>query len=97
MRGSPVPGDGRRDGAQRHIQGFSQPRSHPTVVALEQNPRPSGHSGRAFPHPNQILEFFPLFRRQPHGIFIPDHHRHPRHQHLVPSSTRLSARFLNDF
>ena len=57
-------------GAQRHVQGFGHPGSGPTIVALEQNPRPGRDSGRAFPNPNQILEFFPLFRHQPHGVLI---------------------------
>ena len=84
-------------GAQRHIQGLGHLGSGPTIVALEENPRPGGHSGGAFPNANQILEFFPLFRRQPHGVLIPDHHRHPQHQHFIPSSIRLSASFLYDF
>ena len=71
-------------GAQRHIQGFRHLGSRPTVVALEQNPRPGHHSGRAFPYPNQMLQFLPLFRRQPHCVFVPDHHCHPRQQLFPP-------------
>ena len=71
-------------GAQGHIQGFSHLGRWPTVVALEENPGPGGDSGRAFPNPNQMLEFFPLFRRQPHCVLVPDHHCHPRQQHFPP-------------
>ena len=70
--------------AQGHIQGFSHLGRWPTVVALEENPGPGGDSGRAFPNPNQTLEFFPLFRRQPHCVLVPDHHCHPRQQHFPP-------------
>ena len=42
------------------------------------------NSGRAFPNPNQMLEFFPLFRRQPHCVLVPDHHCHPRQQLFPP-------------
>ena len=59
-------------GAQGHIQGFSHLGRWPTVVALEENPGPGGDSGRAFPNPNQTLEFFPLLRRQPHCVLVPD-------------------------
>ena len=79
------------------IQGFRHLGRRPTVVALEENPRPGGHSGRAFPNPNQILEFFPLFRRQPHRVFITNHHHYPHRQHFIPSSIRLPDRFSKDF
>ena len=70
--------------AQGHIQGFSHLGRRPTVVALEENPGPGGDSGRAFPNPNRMLQFFPLFRRQPHCVLVPDHHCHPRQQHFPP-------------
>ena len=60
------------------------PRRWPTVVALEENPGPGGDSGRAFPNPNQTLEFFLLFRPQPHCVLVPDHHCHSRRQHFPP-------------
>ena len=79
------------------IQGFRHLGRRPTVVALEQNPRPGRHSGRAFPYPNQMLQFLPLFRRQPHRVFITNHHRYPHRQHFIPSSIRLPDRFSKDF
>ena len=79
------------------IQGFRHLGRRPTVVALEENPRPGGHSGRAFPNPNQMLQFLPLFRRQPHRVFITNHHRYPHRQHFIPSSIRLPDRFSKDF
>ena len=51
------------------VEATSRPWERPNCRALEENPRPGGHSGRAFPNPNQILEFFPLFRRQPRTEF----------------------------
>ena len=84
-------------GAQRHIQGFRHLGSRPTGVALEQNPGPGGQSGRAFPYPNQMLQFLPLFRRQPHRLLITNHHRYPLRQHFIPSSIRLPARSLKVF
>ena len=84
-------------GAQRHIRGARHLGSRPTVVALEQNPRPGRHSGRAFPYPNQMLQFLPLFRRQPHRVLITNHHRYPHRQHFIPSSIRLTTRFSQNF
>ncbi len=54
-------------------------------------------AGGDFPNPNQILEFFPLFRTQPHGVLITDHHRHPHCQHFIPTTIGLLAGFLKDF
>ena len=39
-----------------------------------------------FPHPNQMLEFFPLFPLQPHCVLVLDHHCHPHHQHFPPGT-----------
>ena len=50
-----------------------------------------------FPYPNQMLQFLPLFRRQPHRLLITNHHRYPLRQHFIPSSIRLPARFLKVF
>ena len=68
-----------------------------TIVALEQNPGPGGHPGRAFSHPNQLLEFFlffPLFRLQPHCVLVPDHHRHPPPSTLSTRHDSLIGRFI---
>ena len=66
----------------------------PTIVALEENPGPGGDSGWAFPNPNQTLEFFPLFRRQPHCVLVPDHHCHPPPTTLPTRRDSLIVRFL---
>ena len=83
-------------GAQRHIQGFRHLGSRSTVVALEQNPRPGGHPGRAFPYPNQMLQFLPLFRRQPHRVLITNHHCYPHRQHFIPGRIAWLSVFLNN-
>ena len=49
--------------AQGHIQGFRHLGSEPTVVGLEQYPRPGGHPGRAFPGTNHMFQPVPLLRR----------------------------------
>ncbi len=82
---------------QGHIQSFGHLGRRPTVVALQENPRSSGHSGCVFANPDQSPELFPLFLCQLYHVFVPHHHCHPRHQHFPPGRITLLAPFLNKY